>query len=51
MSDNSRFIIAAYTVTWVCFVAYAVRLHLVARRARAQYDEATRAGGESGRGE
>ena len=42
MPDNSGYITAAYAVTWFVFIAYAVRLHLVARRARAQYLDASR---------
>lgn len=49
MPGNLDFVVAAYAVTWVFLIAYAVRLHLVSRRARALLDEAAQArpGGES----
>jgi hypothetical protein len=49
MPGNLDFVVAAYTVTWVFLVAYAVRLHLVSRRARALLEEAARErpGGDS----
>jgi hypothetical protein len=47
MADNTVYIAAAYVVTWVVLIGYAIRLHGVSRRARAQYDEASRSGGVS----
>lgn len=47
-TNNNAFIIAAYAVTWVTVVAYAVRLVLVSRRANAQLEQASQgAGGEA----
>ncbi len=37
-----NFVIAAYAVTWVVLGAYALQAHAALRRARAQYDAATR---------
>lgn len=37
-----RFVIAAYVVTWVVLIGYAVRLFLVNRRAAALRDESVR---------
>ena len=45
MPDNSGYIVAAYAVTWASIIAYVLRLNAVARRARAHYAEAARAGG------
>jgi hypothetical protein len=45
VSESIDFIVAAYAITWVVLIAYAVRLHRVSRRAMAQYREAGRAGG------
>ena len=42
MPDNNSYVIAAYAVTWVMLLAYAVRLHRVARRAETQFAEASR---------
>jgi len=43
--DNSGYIVAAYAITWAAIIAYLLRLNAVTRRARAHYDEASRAGG------
>jgi len=37
-----RFVIAAYVVTWVVLIGYAVRLFLVNRRVTALHDESVR---------
>lgn len=37
-----RFVIAAYVVTWVVLIGYAVRLHLVNRRSAALHEESLR---------
>jgi hypothetical protein len=37
-----RFVIAAYVVTWVVLIGYAVRLFLVSRRVGVLHDEAVR---------
>lgn len=42
MADNTGFIVAAYTVTWVVLLAYAIRLHRLSRRAREQFTDAAR---------
>jgi hypothetical protein len=42
MSESNGYIIAAYTVTWITLIGYAIRLHLVSRRARAQMESASR---------
>ena len=49
MPDGNGYIIAAYVVTWVAIIGYAVRLHFVMQRARAQLEQASRsdAGGAS----
>lgn len=39
-----RFIIAAYVVTWVVLIAYAVRLFRLHRQAAALLDNSTRTG-------
>jgi hypothetical protein len=44
MADNVTYIAAAYVVTWIVLIGYAIRLHGVSRRARAQYEEASRPG-------
>jgi len=47
-TNSNNFIIAAYVVTWVTVIAYAVRLVLVTRRAKEQLEQASQgAGGES----
>ncbi|HSA54283.1 MAG TPA: CcmD family protein [Gemmatimonadaceae bacterium] len=56
MAEANGFIVAAYIVTWVGLLGYAWRLHGTSRRARAEYDEASRGtsvpinGGNSGGG-
>jgi len=40
--DSNGYLVAAYAVTWFVLVAYAVRLHRVARRAEQDYAEAAR---------
>ena len=42
-----RFVVAAYAVTWVVLIGYAVRLIRVERRAAALLRESTRPGGEN----
>ena len=42
MPDNTGYIVAAYVITWVVLVGYAVRLQAVSRRARARLEQATR---------
>ncbi|CAN5336242.1 hypothetical protein BH23GEM2_BH23GEM2_06480 [soil metagenome] len=37
-----RFVIAAYVVTWIVLIGYAVRLSLVNRRSAALHDESVR---------
>jgi hypothetical protein len=48
MPDNSSYIVAAYVVTWFTLLAYTLRLHLVARRAKELAAEAAR-GPDGGR--
>jgi len=43
MPDNNGFIVAAYVVTWAVLIAYAIRLHVVTRRARDELVRAARA--------
>lgn len=40
--ESKGFIVAAYVVTWVMLVGYAIRLHAVSRRARQQFADAVR---------
>lgn len=40
--ESNGYIVAAYVLTWVVLVAYAVRLHGVSRRAQQQYADAVR---------
>ncbi|HWP02987.1 MAG TPA: hypothetical protein VNL96_06000 [Gemmatimonadaceae bacterium] len=42
MQGEWNYVIAAYAITWVVFVAYALRLERVTRRVRARRDEAAR---------
>lgn len=47
MADNNMaYVAAAYGLTWVVLVVYAVRLHGVSRRAREEFVDASREGGE-----
>ena len=41
-SSSINFVIAAYALTWVCLAAYAVHAHGALRRAREEYQRATR---------
>ena len=41
-ATSINFVIAAYTVTWVCLAAYALHAHGALRRARAEHERATR---------
>lgn len=48
LNDYNGFIVAAYAITWITFIAYALRLAGVMRRSREQLRQASRgAGGES----
>jgi hypothetical protein len=40
--DTITFVIAAYALTWVCLAAYALHAHAALRKARAEYDRASR---------
>jgi CcmD family protein len=39
-SRNWMFVVAAYTVTWIVLLGYAVRVHRALVRARAEHDAA-----------
>jgi hypothetical protein len=41
MPDNNSYIVAAYAVTWITLLGFALRLHAVARRARERYADAS----------
>ena len=41
MSDNWKFVIASYVLTWIVIIGYAIRVHSGLSRARAEYDAAT----------
>jgi CcmD family protein len=47
MADGMGYIVAAYVVTWVGLAGYAVRLVGVSRRAREQFERASRDAGGS----
>jgi hypothetical protein len=51
MRDTMGYIVAAYAITWVALIAYAVRLHRVSQRARTEYHEASRDASAPGRRE
>lgn len=40
--ESNGYIVAAYVLTWVVLVGYAIRLHAVSRRSRQQYADAVR---------
>jgi hypothetical protein len=40
--SSINFVIAAYAVTWGVLAAYAAQMHAALRRARTEYDRATR---------
>ena len=42
MVDQNAYIVAAYVVTWVTVLGYAVYLHNVWRRSRRQLEQASR---------
>ncbi|MDH5234444.1 MAG: hypothetical protein OEW77_05740 [Gemmatimonadota bacterium] len=42
MASSINFVIAAYALTWVCLVAYATYVHRTLRRARDEYQRASR---------
>ena len=42
MPDSNNYVVAAYVVTWIMLLGYALRLHAVSRRSREQYAEASR---------
>ncbi|HEX7121879.1 MAG TPA: CcmD family protein [Gemmatimonadaceae bacterium] len=46
MSDNIGYIVAAYGITWIVLVGYALRLHRVSRRAQAEFGQASQEGGD-----
>jgi hypothetical protein len=41
MPSNETFIVAAYTLTWLVLIAYAIRLWRASTRARAEYARIT----------
>jgi CcmD family protein len=47
MAEGMGYIVAAYVVTWIGLVGYAVRLMGVSRRAREQFERASRDAGSS----
>jgi CcmD family protein len=47
MADNSTYIIAAYTITWLTLIAYLVHLRRARRDAERRYRDAQRATGGS----
>jgi hypothetical protein len=47
MADGMGYIVAAYVVTWVGLIGYAIRLVGVARRAQEQLERASRDAGGS----
>jgi hypothetical protein len=47
MADGMGYIVAAYAVTWVALVGYAIRLVGVTRRAQAQLERASRDAGSA----
>lgn len=42
MAEGSSFIIAAYAVTWIAFVGYAIHLRSARTSATRRYDDASR---------
>jgi CcmD family protein len=42
MRDGMGFIVAAYTITWLGLIGYAIRLHRLSQRVRAEFTEAAR---------
>ena len=45
MADANGFIVAAYVVAWIGLLGYGFYLHGTSRRARAEYEEASRESG------
>lgn len=45
MAEANGFIVAAYVVAWVGILGYAFYLHGASRRARVEYEEASRDSG------
>ena len=45
MPESNGYIVAAYVLTWVMLVGYAVRLARVSRRAKEQLEQASRGAG------
>lgn len=39
---SMNFVIAAYVLTWVCLITYATYVHATLRRARDEYQRASR---------
>lgn len=46
MTENWMFVDAAFAVTWAVLIGYFVHLRRTLRRGRAQFDAATRMGGQ-----
>lgn len=48
MRDVTGFIVAAYAITWLGLIGYAVRVHRLSRRLRAEFSEAQREAASGG---